>query len=175
MNASLHLCISTCTCLFETNRGHLLRLRDLRIGLEEAYHAAVAQQCDGHHVGLPLGVQQKNDARFSLRQDSKRHRAESKRAVCTFDAPAGGMRAATRLVGWREAFQEQRVQHESHSRRPSTRACGVIDAVIHKCSRAAMQQPSQREDYCTVQYLYGRYESFGAPPLEHPPMHAAIT
>jgi hypothetical protein len=127
ISASVHICIST--CLFETNRGHLLRLRDLRMELEKAHHTAVAQQCDGHHVVPSAKVQQKKPhAFFAASEDSKRCRAESKRAVCTFDGLAGGMQAAARLVGWSEPFQERRVQ--PGGRRPSTRAC----AVIHKCS-----------------------------------------
>ena len=83
---------------------------------------------------------QKN-ARCSLPQDRKRCRAESKRAACTFDGQAAGMQAAARLVGWREAFQERRVQHESRERgdrHRDARACECSDAEIHKCSHAAM-------------------------------------
>ena len=141
ISASVHICIST--CLFETNRGHLLRLRDLRMELEKAHHTAVAQQCDGHHVVPSAKVQQKKPhAFFAASEDSKRCRAESKRAVCTFDGLAGGMQAAARLVGWaspsRNGACSMRAGREATVDARGRRVCS--DAVIHKCSRAAMQQ-----------------------------------
>ena len=77
---------------------------------------------------------------------------------------ASGRAAGRVLVGWREAFQERRVQ--PGARRPSTRACVRSDAVIQQCShaaviRAVILRPCSRNSY-------GTKKSFG-PPLPAPP------